>query len=118
MHWLRPETLVELTMEGRNFTALADSGSQVNTIMPALVQQCGFPVLPLEDLVHYPVNLLGLGGIRTSPLRFVILHMQVWGIAGYDEDVVFLVVPYESDFRQRVPLVVGTCTISRLINII
>ena len=38
-HWLRPETLVELTVEGRNFTALADSGSQVNTITPALVQQ-------------------------------------------------------------------------------
>ena len=49
-HWLRPEKLVELTMEGRNFTALADSGNQVNTITPALVQQCGFPVLPLETL--------------------------------------------------------------------
>ena len=37
-HWLRPEMLVELTVEGRNFTALADSGSQVNTITPTLVQ--------------------------------------------------------------------------------
>ena len=46
-HWLGPETLVELTVEGRNFTTLVDSGSQVNTIMPALVQQFGFPVLPL-----------------------------------------------------------------------
>ena len=110
-HWLGPETLVELTIEGRNFTALADSGSQVNTIMPALVQQCGFPVLPLEDLV-------GLGGMCTSPLRFVILRMQVWGVVGYDEDTVFLVVPNESDFGRRVPLVVGTCTISRLINVI
>ena len=98
-HWLGPETLVELTVEGRNFTALADSGSQVNTITPTLVQQCGFPVLPLEDLVDYPVNLMGLGGMCTSPLKFVILHMQVQGVAGYDEDAVFLVVPDESDFR-------------------
>ena len=97
-HWLRPETLVELTIEGRDFTALADSGSQVNTITLALVQQYGFPVLPLEDLVDYPVNLVGLGGMRTSLLRFVILYLQVWGIAGYDEDVVFLVVPDESNF--------------------
>ena len=97
-HWLRPEMLVELTVEGRNFNALADSGSQVNTIMPALVQQCGFPVLPLEDLVDYPVNLVGLGGMCTSPLGCVILHMQGCGIAGYDEDTVFLVVPDESDF--------------------
>ena len=91
VHWLRPETLVELTVEGRNFTALVDSGSQVNTIMPALVQQCGFPVLPL-------VNLVGLGRMRTSPLGFVILRVQVWGVAGYDEYMVFLVVPDESDF--------------------
>ena len=117
-HSLGPETLVELTVEGRNFTALADSGSQVNTITPALVQQYGFPILPLEDLVDYPVNLIGLGGMHTSPLRFVILHVQVRGITGYDEDVVFLVVPDESNFRRRVPLVVGTCTISRLINVI
>ena len=117
-HWLGPEMLVELTVEGRNFMALADSGSQVNTITPALVQQYGFPVLPLEDLVDYLVNLVGLGGMRTSPLGFVILHIQVWGVAGYDEDVVFLVVPDESDFGRRVPLVMGTCTISRLINVI
>ena len=118
VHWLGPETLVELTIEGRNFTALADSGSQVNTITPSLVQQCGFPVLPMEDLVDYPVNLVGLGGMCTSPLGFVILYVQVRGVAGYDKDVVFLVVPDESDFGQRVPLVVGTCTISRLINVI
>ena len=91
--------LVELTVEGRYFNALADSGSQMNTITPALVQQCGFPVLPLEDLMDYLVNLMGLGGMRASPLGFVILHVQMWGIAGYDEDMVFLVVPDESNFR-------------------
>ena len=104
-------------MEGRNFNALVDSGSQVNMITPALVQQYGFPVLPLEDLVDYLLNLVGLGGKCTSPLRFVILRVQVWGITGYDEDAVFLVVPDESDFGQRVPLVVGTSTIGRIINV-
>ena len=98
-HWLGPKTLVELTVEGRNFTALADSGSQVNMITPALVQQYGFPVLPLEDLVDYQVNLVGLGGMCTSPLGFVILCMQVLGVTGYDEDAVFLVVSDESNFR-------------------
>ena len=113
-----PTLLVELTVEGRNFNTLVDSGSQVNMITPTLVQQYGFPVLPLEDLMDYPLNLVGLGGKRTSPLRFVILRIQVWGIAGYDEDAVFLVVPDESDFGWRVPLVVGTCTIGRMINVI
>ena len=75
-HWIGPEMLVTLTMKGRNFNALTDSGSQVNTITPALVQQYGFPVLPLEDLVDYPLNLMGLGRKCTSPLRFAILHVK------------------------------------------
>ena len=44
--------------------------------------------------------------------------MQVWEITGYEEDVVFLVVPDESEFGHRVPLVIGTCTIGRIINVI
>ena len=68
--------------------------------------------------MDYPLNLMGLGQKHTSPLGFVTLHVQVWGIAGYDEDTVFLVVPDEFDFGWRVPLVVGTCTISRIINVI
>ena len=117
-HWVRPETLVELTMEGRNFNALVDSGSQVNMITPTLVQQYGFPVLPLEDLMDYPLNLVGLGGKHTSLLGFIILHVQVWDITGYDEDAVLLVVSDESEFGRRVPLVVGTFTIGRIINVI
>ena len=42
----------------------------------------------------------------------------MWGIAGYDEEVVFLMVPDESEFGWRVPLVTGTCTIGQIINVI
>ena len=105
-------------IEGRNVNTLVDSGSQVNTIMPAFVQQYGFPVLPLEDLVNHPLNLVGLVRKCTSPLGFVILRMQVREITGYDEDVVFLMVTDESKFGHRVILVIGTCTIGRIINVI
>ena len=117
-HCIGPETLVDLMIEGRNVSALVDSGSQVNTIMPAFVWQYGFPVLPLVDLVNHPLNLVGLGRKCTSPLRLIILHVQVREITGYDEDVVFLMVPDESKFDHRVPLVIGTCTIGRIINVI
>ena len=90
----------------------------MNTITPAFVQQYGFPVLPLEDLVDHPLNLVGLGGKHTSALSFVILHIQVWEITGYDEDIVFLVVSDESEFGWRVPLVIGSCTIGWIINVI
>ena len=75
--------------EGRNVNTLVDSGSQVNTIMATFVQQYGFPVLPLEDLVNHLLNLVGLGGKCTNLLRFIILHVQVRETTGYDEDVVF-----------------------------
>ena len=103
-HWIGPEMLVDLMIEGSNVNALADSGSQVNTITPAFVQQYGFPVLPLEDLVNHPLNLVGLDpGVE---------------ITGYDEDVVLLMVPDKSEFSCKVPLVIGTCTIGRIINVI
>ena len=72
-HWIGPETLVRLQVEGTEVNALADSGSQVNMVMPSYVHQHEFPVLPLHNLVDHPVNLVGLGGMRTCSLGFVIL---------------------------------------------
>ena len=74
--------------------------------------------MPLSGLVNYPLHLVGLGGRRTCPLGFVIARLQVREVAGYDEDVVFLVVPDGSNFGKRVPIVIGTCTLARVINVI
>ena len=52
------------------------------------------------------------------PLRFVILCMQVREIIGYDEEVVFLVVPDKSEFGRNIPLVIGTCMSGWIINVI
>ena len=117
-HWVGPETLVGLWVEGREVDALADSGSQVNTVMPGYVCQHEFPVLPLHDHVDHPLNLVGLGGMRTCLLGFKILRVQVNEMAGYNEDMVFLVVPDELEFSQCVPIVIGTCTLGRIINVI
>ena len=82
----------------------------MNTITPGYECQHEFPVLPLHDLVNHPLNLVGLGGMRTHPLGFVILRVLVNEITGYNEDVVFLVVPDESEFSQHIPTMIGTCT--------
>ena len=117
-HWVGPETLVVLWVEGREVDILADSGSQVNTVMPSYVCQHEFPMLPLHDLVDHPLNLVGLGGTRTHLLSFVILRVQVKEITSYDEHVVFLFVSDESEFSRHVPSMIGTCTLGRIVNMI
>ena len=87
-------------------------------VTPGHVHQHEFPVLLLHDLVDHPLNLVGLGSTRTHPLSFVILQVQVSEITGYDEDVVFLVVPDESEFSRCVPLVIRTCTLGQIVNLI
>ena len=74
---------MSLKVEGREVNVLTDSGSQVNTVMPSYMHQHEFPILPLGDLMNYTLNLVGLGGMRTMPLGFVILLVQVSEIAGY-----------------------------------
>ena len=108
-NWLGPEAVVRLVVEGCEVDALADSGSQVNTVMPEFVTQNGWPVLPLEDLVDHPLHLVGLGGNWMRPLGFVILRVQVREIMGYNEDVVFLIVPNGSDYRHLYAQPHGEC---------
>ena len=91
---------MSLKVEGHEVNALADSGSQVNMVTPGYVHQHEFPVLPLGGLMSYPLNLIGFSGMRTRPLGFVILPVQVCDIAVYNEDVVFLVVPDESGYQS------------------
>ena len=106
--WVGPETLVDVMLEGCKVLALADSGSQVNTMTPEFLQEWGYPVLPLD----------GLGVQHMCPLGFVIVRLQVKEVTGYNEDIVFLLVPDGSAFGKRVPLVIGTCTLARVINVI
>ena len=86
--------------------------------MPGYVCQHEFPVLQLHDLVNHLLNLVGLGGMRTHLVGFLILRVQVNEITSYNEDVVFLMVPDESEFSRHVPIVIGTCTLGRIINVI
>ena len=104
-HWIGPEMLVNLVVEDKEATTLADSGSQVNTMAPICVRHYEFPVLPLEELVDHPLILICLGGRHTSPLGFIILQVHVVEITRYDEDVVFLIMPNEAEFLRHVPLV-------------
>ena len=63
------------------------------------------------------VTCVGLGNIYTRPLGYVVIRVQVHGVWGYDEDQIALIIPDFSNFAMRVPIILGTSTIGRVVNV-
>ena len=59
-----------------------------------------------------------MGNAYRRPLGYIIIWVQVDGVQGYDEDQIALVIPViPSNFMARIPVILGTPTISRVINV-
>ena len=58
------------------------------------------------------------GGLFSQPLGYVIIRVQVEGMKDYDKDQVALVIPGSTTFGTRVPITLGTPTISWIVNVI
>ena len=56
------------------------------------------------------------GGYYTEPIRYVMLWVQFPRIPSYDEDWVALFIRDQSEFGRRVPVVIGTPTIDRVVQ--
>ena len=70
----------------------------------------------ITDLLGAKVTCVGLGNAYTRPLGHV-AWVQVDGVQGYDKDQIALVIPDISNFAARVPVILGTPTISRIVNV-
>ena len=97
--------------------ALLDNSVQINTIMPSYVKRCSLKVGPITNLVGGHVACVGLENAYTRPLGYVIIWVQVEGVQGYNEDQIALVVPDLSNFVAQVPIILGTPTISCVMNV-
>ena len=97
--------------------ALLDNGAQVNTIMPRYVNEHSLQVGLIMDLMGSKVACIGLGNAYTRLLGYMVIQVQVDGVWGYDEDQIALVIPDFSNFTTRVPVILGTPTIGRVINV-
>ena len=71
----------------------------------------------ITDLIHARVTCVGLGNAYTCPLGYVIVWVQVDGIQGYDKEQIALVISDESKFAEWVPIILGTPTISSVMNV-
>ena len=97
--------------------ALLDNGVQVNTITLRYVKEHSLPVGPITDLMGSKVTCIGLGNAYTRLLGYVVIWVQVDGVQGYDEDQIALIIPDFSNFAMRVPIILGTPTIGRVVNV-
>ena len=115
--WYGIENVAKVKINGESCLALLDNGAQVNTIMPRYVNEHSLQVGPITNLMGSKVTCVGLGNAYTRPLGYVVIQVQVDGVWGYDEDQIALVIPDFSNFATRVPIILGTPTIGRVVNV-
>ncbi len=108
-----------MTIEETRCLALLDTGATVSMITPAFVTAHNLQVGPLSNLgLGTRTKLKGIGGIRTDITGYVVMRVRVEGVAGYDEDQVALVTPDSTEFGKRVPIILGTPTIDRVLQVV
>ena len=97
--------------------ALLDNGAQINTIMPSYVKSRSLEVGPIMDLIGRSVTCIGVRNAYTQHLGYVTVSVQVEGVQGYNKDQIALVVLDLSNFVVWVPVILGTPTISCVMNV-
>ena len=117
-HWSGPENIAHVKINGGSTWALLDSGSTINSVSPEFIQICSLDIDPLSDLSDGTLGINGFGGVHTQPLGYVIIRVQVEGVRGYDEDQMALVKTDSTTFGSQVPVIQGTATNNRIINVI
>ena len=116
--WHSVKNVAKVKINGESYMALLDNGMQINTITPNYVKNHWLEMGPIADLIGTRVACLGVGNAYIQPLGYVVVWVQVDGVQGYDEDQIALVVPDESKFVEWIPVILGTPTISHIVNVI
>ena len=97
--------------------ALLDNGAQVNTIMQRYVSNHSLQVGPITNLMGSKVAYKVFANAYIRPLGYVMIQVQVDGVQGYDKDQIALLIPDLSNFAAQIPVILGTPTISQVINV-
>ena len=91
----------------------------MNVVTPEFVKARGLVAGSIQDLNNHagriPIN--GAGGKRTEPLRYIMIRVQIPYAPSYNEDQVALIVEDPSLFSQKCPVILGTPTIFRAVQV-
>ena len=109
-------------LDGVRTRVLVDSGARVYSVMPAYVHQHKLGVHPNSELDHTfnpfqdRIPLVGLGGGWAEPLGFTLIRVQIEGLPHYVEQQVIFILDDPSWFSARIPVILGTPTINRVVQ--
>ena len=119
MRWLYPANIGTAIIDGQLTTVLIDSRARMNIVTLEFVEARGLAAGSIQDLNNHagriPIN--GVGGKHTEPLGYVMIRVQIPYAPSYDEDQVALIVEDPTLFSQRCPVILGTPTIFRAIQV-
>ena len=96
---------------------LLDNGTQINTIMPKYVSDHSLQMGLITNLLDAKVTCIGLGNAHTRPLGYVVFWVLVERVQGYGEDQIALIILDLLNFVAWIPVILGTPTISNVINV-
>ena len=121
--WLGMENLGWAILDGIQTRVLVDNGARVNSVTPAYARQHNLGVRPISELDHSQnpygdrIPLVGLGDGYTELMGFTLLKVQIKGLPQYDEQQVVFVLDNPSAFLARIPVILGTPTINRVVQV-
>ena len=90
--------------------------------MPAYVRRHRLGICPISELDHSLnpfwdcIPLVGLDGGCVEPTGFTLMRVQIEGMSHYDEQQVVFILDDPSGFSARIPVILGTPTINRVIQ--
>ena len=113
-----PGGLVLSIWELPTLMVLLDDGLQINSVMPVYAKAHDLVVSPLEELASDPTGhpIQGIRGVCTRAIGYVVFRVPIEGIPSYNKEQVALVVDDESAFARKVPIILGTPMLHRVIN--
>ena len=109
--------MARVRINGESCMALLDNGTQINIIMPKYIRDHSLQMGQISNLPGAKVPCVGLGNAYMRPLGYVIIWVQVDGVQGYDKDQIALVILDLSNFAAQIPVILGTPTISQVVNV-
>ena len=119
MCWLYLANIGTAIIDRRLTTVLIDSGARMNVVTPEFVKARGLVAGSIQDLNNHAGCILinGAEGKHTEPLGYVMIRVQIPYAPSYDEDQVALIVEDQSLFSACCPVILGTPTIFRAVQV-